>query len=124
MVDVIFNGTVQSYNTFEEFVPALDRFDSEPQFELCISAQSGQSLSMLRNNDHAWLMYVRFNGDSGLVTRGDKRSDGVCRYKLANGQVDEYPLSWCIDLEQCFKALAYFVVNDGAQYSFVEWQEA
>jgi hypothetical protein len=79
---------------------------------------------MLRNGDRAWLIHMRFNGDSGLLTRGDTQCEGTCHYKLANGQVDEYPLSWCVDLEQCYRALAYFAVSDGAQYSFVEWQEA
>jgi len=45
-------------------------------------------------------------------------------YTLANGEITELPLAWCIDLEQCYKAVAYFFVNDGARYDFVCWQKA
>jgi len=34
---------------------------------------------------------------------------------MSNGQVDVYPLSWCIDVKQCYKAVAYFCVNEGAK---------
>ena len=76
---------------------------------------------MLRNAEHAWLMYLRFDGDSGFVTKGDQTQHGACTYRLSNGQVDEYPLSWCVNLEQCYKAIAYFFVNNGARYDFVDW---
>src|SRR5262249_52772419 len=101
---------------------ALDRFDLESSFELWVATEDGPSIVMLRNQDNAWLMYLRFTGDSGFVTKGDQNRQGVSTYKLSNGQIDEYPLSWCIDLEQCYKAIAYFIVNDGARYDFVDWQ--
>jgi hypothetical protein len=78
---------------------------------------------MLRNGANAWLMYLRFNGDSGFVSKGDATKTGDESYTLSNGQVDKYPLSWCIDLEQCYKAIAYFFVNEGAQPVFIAWQE-
>ncbi len=81
-------------------------------------------MAMLRNGDHAWLMYLRFDGDSSFVSLGDHSNHGTCSYTLANGQVDEYPLSACIDIEDCYKAIAYFFVNDGAQYNFVSWRDA
>jgi hypothetical protein len=91
---IVFNETAQSLGSIEELGLALDRFDLEPQFDLCISAQDGPSMAMLRNGGHAWLMYLRFNGDSGFVSRGDQHNQGTCSYTLGNGQVDEYPLSW------------------------------
>jgi Immunity protein Imm1 len=121
---VTFNGTDLSFASFEEFASALGRFDLEPQFELWLSRHDGPSLAMLRNGDHAWLMYLRFRGDSGVVSRGDRQRQGTCSYALSNGQTDEYPLSWCVTLEQCYKALAYFFVNNGARCDFVTWQEA
>ncbi len=121
---ITFNGSDFSFDSIEEFGPALDRFDLEPQFELWISRHDGPSLTMLRNGDHAWLMYLRFTGDSGVVSRGDQRKQGTCSYALSNGQIDEYPLSWCVNLDECYKAVAYFFVNDGARYNFVTWQAA
>ena len=123
-IKVIFNGTELSYAAFEEFAVDLDRFDHEEQFELWLSINDGPSIAMLRNGEHAFLMYLRFNGDSGFVTKGDQDKRGTCAYKLDNGQIDELPLSWCIDLEQCYKAVAYFFVNDGARYDYVAWQES
>jgi hypothetical protein len=123
-MNVTFNGTDYSYASMEELGIALDRFDSEPQFELWVSTQSGRSIAMLRNGDHAWLMYLRFQGDSGAVTSGEQSKLGSCEYRLSNGDVNEIPLSWCIELEQCYRAIAYFFVNDGARYDYVTWQEA
>ena len=120
---VAFNGENQAIASIEELSFALDRFDCESSFELCISASdAGPFLTMLRSADHAWLMYMRFSGDDGFVTMGNQENQGVCKYRLSNGQIDEYPLSWCIDLEQCYMAIAHFFVNDGARYDFVDWR--
>lgn len=63
-------------------------------------------------------------GDDGSVTKDQEDAVGTVAYARANGQIDEVPLSWCIHLEQCYKAIAYFFVNDGARYDFVSWQSA
>lgn len=78
---------------------------------------------MLRNGDHAWLMYLHFNGDGGVVSNGDQREQGNCIYTLSNGQTDEYPLSWCVNLAECYRALAHFFANEGERYKFITWQE-
>ena len=63
-MNVVFNGTEQSFESLDEFAVALDRFDLEPQFELWIvSRKDGPSICMLRNGDHTWLMYLQFEGD-------------------------------------------------------------
>lgn len=79
-------------------------------------------MCMLRNGERGWLMYLHICGDGGLVTKGDQGEQGTYTYKLSNGQIDEYPLSWCINLEQCYKAIAHFFVNNGARYDAVTWQ--
>jgi hypothetical protein len=123
MVNITFNGEPVPITTVEELGASLDRFDKESQFELWVSVPDGPSMSMLRNGSCAWLMYLRFNGDAGFVSRGDVAKTGDASYTLSNGQVDEYPLSWCIDLEQCYRAISYFFVNEGAQPSWIAWQE-
>jgi hypothetical protein len=80
-------------------------------------------MTMLRNGDHAWLMYLRYNGDSGIVSHGDPHVPGTCSYTLSNGQVDEYPLSWCIGVDRCLKAITCFFVNEGTLSDFVSWQQ-
>ena len=37
------------------------------------------------------------------------------------GQIDEHPRSWSIDVEQGYKAIAYFYVNDGARPAWIHW---
>ena len=69
-IKVTFNGRELAYASIEEFGVALDWFDREPQFELWLSTQAGPSIGMYRNGEHAFLMYLRFNGDSGFVTKG------------------------------------------------------
>ena len=123
-IKVTFNETELSYSGFEEFSLDLDRFDQEQKFELWLSTNDGPSIVMLRNGEQAFLMYLRFNGDSGFVTKGDQDRQGTCANKLGNGQIDQLPLSWCIDLDQCYRAVAYFFVNYGARYDYVAWQEA
>ena len=123
MLTVTFNGEFQSITSIDDFGLALDRFDRFNQFELWVSVEGGPSMRMLRNGRHAWLMYLRFQDDSGLVSQGKTSAPGMVPYVLANGQVDEYPLAWCIDVEQSYKALAYFFVNEGAQPSWVHWHE-
>lgn len=80
-------------------------------------------MCMLRNGGHAFLMYLRFPGDSGFVSVGDANDETLVRYTLSNGQIDEYPQSWCVPVEQCFKALAAFFVNDGQRPEWIAWHE-
>ena len=121
MVTVTFNDQPESIASIEEFSVALNRFDRTLKFELWLSAERGPSVCMLRNGEHAWLMYLRFEGDSGFVSQGELSAQGVASYILANGQIDEYPLAWCIDVEQCYKALAFFFVNEGTRPDWVSW---
>lgn len=124
-MNIRFNGTDLWINSVEALSSVLDGYSSEPQFELWISMpDEGPTLSMLRNGDHAWLMYLSFHGDSGVVTKGDESKQGSCTYTLSNSQIDEYPLSWCIDLKQCYKAFEYFFVNGGARDDRIGWQVA
>ena len=124
MISVTFNGEQQDVSSIEQFGVALDRFDGTSEFELWLSSSEGQSICMLRNGPRAWLMYLRDgDGDRGFTSQGDADCIGVTSYKLSNGQVDEYPLSWCIDIEECYKALAYFFVNEGDRPIWLSWSE-
>jgi hypothetical protein len=120
MIIVTFNGTEELMNEIDEFGAALDRFDAQLIFELWLNAPGGASMSMLRNSQHAFLMYLREFGDSGFVSVGEEAAD---MYTLSNGQMDEYPRSWCSPLEECYKALAYFFVNDGMRPEWLQWHE-
>ena len=124
IVRVMFNGQSEDIASIEEFGSALDRFDRSDTFELWLSAADGASMVMLRSECHAWLMYLRHDGDAGFHSMGQPSRSGTAAYTLGNGQVDDYPLAWCIDVEQCLKALAYFFVNEGSRPEWVAWHES
>ena len=123
MINITFNGLAQPINTVEELGLALDRFDRVQQFEVWMTAPNGAAMCMLRSGKDAFLMYLRNEGDSGFTSLGNSIQCGIALYTLSNGQVDEYPLSWCIEVENCYKAIAYFYVNEGAKPNWVEWRE-
>jgi hypothetical protein len=124
VITVSFNGTEEDTGSIEAFGEALDRYDASIQFELWLSAvPDGPSMCMLRNREHAFLMYLRFSGDAGFVSAGST-ADREVEYRLSNGQVDHYPGSWCVPVEQCYEALAYFFVNDGRRPESVPWHES
>ena len=123
MIEVTFNGQTKHCESIEAFSLELDVFDGELAFELWLRVPNGTSMSMLRNGPNAFLMYLRFPGDSGFTSRASPAKPGTASFRLSNGQEDEYPLSWCIDVEQCYKALAYFFVNNGDKPDWVQWHQ-
>ncbi len=122
---VDFNGRSLSIGSLEQLSAALDGFDSAPVFDLaCRFPAEGPILSMLRNGDRAWLMYMTEPGDPGFCSQGDASLQGTASYALSNGQLDEYPIAWCIPVEDCYKAIAYFYVNRGARPDWLRWKES
>jgi hypothetical protein len=69
-------------------------------------------------------MYLRFPTDSGFVSDSQSNNSNLVDFIMANGQVDEYPLSWCIDKERAYKVLEYFYVNSGEQSPHIKWLES
>jgi len=120
-VRVMFNGQSEDIESVEEFGSALDRFDQSDTFELWLSAVDGASMTMLRSQSNAWLMYLRHDGDAGFHSVGQPSRSDTAAYTLSNGQVDDYPLAWCLDVDLCFKALAHFFVNEGSRPEWVTW---
>ncbi|MGK5031607.1 Imm1 family immunity protein [Janthinobacterium sp. MDT1-19] len=85
-------------------------------------AEQGPALCMLRNGGNAWLMYLSGQDDSSFHTLGDEEADGACSYLLANGQVDEYPEAWCVEVEHCQRAFVAFFRTGGAQPAAIAWE--
>ena len=122
VIEVTFNGQTRHCETIEAFGLELDGFDAEPAFELWLGVPNGASMTMLRNGPNALLVYLPFPGNSGFTSRASLAKPGTASFRLSNGQ-EEYPLSWCIDIEQCYKALAYFFVNNGGKPDCVQWHQ-
>ena len=112
-MEVIFNGTSERIDSVHEFASAWDRFQRCSAFELWLYAEGGCALCMLYNGKYAWLMYLRYSGDSGLVSVG---------FTLGNGEVNEFPVAWCIDIGNCYQAMTHFLANRGAMPDFIAWQ--
>ena len=91
--------------------------------EKWIEIDDGQSMCALINGNNGWLMYLRFSGDAGFSSRnpcysGDENS--VMEFYLDNGQLDEYPLSWVLPIEDIEKALAFFE-REKKPPTFITW---
>jgi hypothetical protein len=121
MIDFVLNGRQLDISTVELLGQALDVADSEKSFKLSVAVPGGPTMVMLRNEANAWLMYFREQEDAGFRSSDDTGRQGDASFTLGNGQVDTYPLSYCIDVEQCYKAVAYFCVNEGAKPKWVSW---
>ncbi|MGK5080577.1 Imm1 family immunity protein [Janthinobacterium sp. HLX7-2] len=89
---------------------------------MAMDAEQGPALCMLRNGGNAWLMYLSGQDDQSFHSLGDEEEAGECSYWLANGQVDEYPAAWCVDVEQCHRAILAFFETGGARPSAIEWE--
>ena len=61
--------------------------------------------------------------DAGLRSVGTERN-GAASYALSNGQVDEYPLSWCVDLQSCFDAFRSFHRHHGVRPECITWTDS
>ncbi|MEF2265238.1 Imm1 family immunity protein [Janthinobacterium sp. LS2A] len=85
-------------------------------------AEQGPALCMLRNGGNAWLMYLSGQDDLSFHSLGDEEETGECSYLLANGQVDVYPETWCVDVEQCQRAIVAFFKTGGARPAGIAWE--
>ncbi len=89
---------------------------------MATDAEQGPALCMLRNGGNAWLMYLSGQDDRSFHSLGDEEADGVCSYLLSNGQVDEYPEAWSVDVEHCRRAFADFFRTGGARPAAIAWE--
>ena len=78
----------------------------------------------LINGDLGWLMYLPRGGDAGFCSRNlayQGPEDALIQYLLSNGQLDEYPASWALPVEDVRRALRDFDA-EGEPPSWVSWQ--
>lgn len=101
----------------------LDRIHDIDQFEFWCRLEAGPMLGMLRNGEQAFLKYLCEERDAGFTSRAENASHGVWSCRLSNGQMGEYPLSWCLPVEQCYQVIAYFCANAGEKPEWVCWHE-
>ncbi|ANH70390.1 hypothetical protein ABE85_09080 [Mitsuaria sp. 7] len=116
------NGQDLDVDAIEQLTQQLDGVPTREWLELWINVEDGPSLCMLKGGRAAFLMFLRFPGDDGFVSGGDAGAEGTAQFRLGNGQVDEYPRAWCIDVDLCCKAVAQFFVNGGERPDLIAWR--
>ena len=124
MVQILLNDEDCSVGSVEELDEFLGRVARTSPCDLWLGIGDGPSLCMLKQSEFSWLMYLRFSGNSGFYTIGDIDAKGKATFTLGNGQVDEYPIAFCIELEQALKAISYFWINEGRRPDWIEWRES
>lgn len=85
MIELLLNGGQVAATTDEQLASALALAASMPQFELWASVPDGPTLCMLRNAEHAWLMYLHEPGDGGFHSCGNEHRAGNAYFRLDNG---------------------------------------
>jgi hypothetical protein len=120
LIEVMFNERRNRCNSVWAFEELLKHFDEEATFELWLKTNHGPMICMLRNEANAFLMYLRAEGDAGFTSRSTEIS-GTATFRLSNGQEDEYPLSWCVEIADCYKALVLFFSNNGDKPDSIIW---
>ncbi|MEM8837362.1 MAG: hypothetical protein AAGE89_04665 [Pseudomonadota bacterium] len=79
----------------------------------------------LANKGSAFLMMLRFEGDTGFTSRNQADSgpsDATMAFMLSNGQLDEYPESWVLPEGDWTEALVDFAVK-GIRSDKIEWHK-
>jgi hypothetical protein len=117
----MFNKRRRRCNSVWAFEQLLKRFNEEATFELWLKTDHGPMISMLRNEANGFLMYLRADGDAGFTSRSVQDRSGTATFRLSNGQEDEYPLSRCVDISECYKALAAFFSRNGDRPDSILW---
>jgi hypothetical protein len=116
-MELIINKVQYDVTDLDELRPRLAQVHRTQFSEVWINHTAGwPAICALINDEAAWLMYLRYEGDAGFSTRnplyaGPERA--VIEYRLSNGEQDEYPASWNITTAEAFRALEYFVEEAG-----------
>ena len=92
--------------------------------EVWLTSPRGASLCMLRSGDHALLIFLRAPGDTGFTSRSETPVVGApaVRFRLANGQVDEYPSAWTVRTARAVEALELFLRTE-ERAPFIVWHD-
>ncbi|MFZ4874121.1 Imm1 family immunity protein [Janthinobacterium sp. Mn2066] len=126
MMELNLHGEAHAVVNLADLQQALAAACNLAQCELwltmAVNPEQGPALCLLRNGGNAWLMYLCGQDESSFHSLGDDEDDGVCSYWLANGQVDEYPSAWCIEVELAQLALLKFFETGGARPDVIDWE--
>jgi hypothetical protein len=118
------NGQVARIASVADLRAALTARASIEFDEVWLEHESGRAICMLRNRDRAMLMFLRDReGDPGMTSRDlGATSDAPIRFRLTNGQIDEFPSDWTIPADYSVEALAQFYATATVPVN-ITWRE-
>ncbi len=92
-----------------DYLAQMLRSITEQYSEIWLTHADGPSLCCLKNGNDAFLMYLRFEGDSGYVSFSPERSQtDFIDFILANGQKDSYPKAQAVSYDEATSACEKF----------------
>ncbi len=91
--------------------------------ESWVRSDKSQLLCILKVKDKMLLMYLQNEGDVGVISQGKDNSQKLISFTLANGQVDEYPASWCIDSQTAHEGIRFFLESGGKRPQNINWND-
>jgi hypothetical protein len=107
------NGRSFSVASLADLRRHLSSVTSEQYREIWLSVESGPAICALMNGDSGWLMYLREEGDSGFSSRNPAQEGrgGLVSYRLADGQIDQYPADWSVSEDEIIQVLEHFFTH-------------
>jgi len=91
--------------------------------EIWISGFAKSSLTVLTNSKKAFLMYLRNEDDAGFNSvSSENETDESMDFLLSNGQMDEYPLHFLVDIDLAEKAILKYY-ESGEMWNGIAWIE-
>jgi hypothetical protein len=120
---LIIDGDDHPAKNMRSFDALMTEVYHRDDLELWMSHDDQSSLCALLNAQRGWMMFLRFQGDPGLVSRNPDIDDSEAAFEtfnLGNGQTDSYPKSWTFDRATVFSALSEFA-QTGKMPSCVAW---
>jgi hypothetical protein len=88
-----------------------------------MKGQGKSALCIMTNTRSAFIMYLRYEGDSGFRSNNKFGDESKTQeFKLSNGQLDLYPETWLTEKGKIKSALlTYF--DSGTMDTSVDWTQ-
>ena len=120
---IIINNQKTELKSRDHLISILNTLQTDNDQEIWMEGHAKTALCILTNSDRAFLMYLRYEGDSGFRS-SNKSGDGskTQEFKLSNGQIDLYPETWLTGKENIKSSLLTYY-ESGTMDKSVDWIE-
>jgi len=123
MIKFLVNNSVILVKSEMDLIGELEKLRNDQFCEIWISGFGDSSLTVLMNQDKAFVMYLRNEDDGGFNSLNSEiETDEMMDFLLSNGQMDEYPLNFLVDKEFAEKALLEYY-KSGEMWNGIKWLE-